>query len=102
MKPEEVLERRHRELRGLRNVLNVAVGTKKVKGVDTGKPCIVVYVSEKLKPRMLGAGEQVPLTLEGVVTDVVELKADYHLGQTGVSRKPPAAQRRIAGGVRRE
>ena len=101
MKVDEVLEKRFKELRGLPNVLNVAAGTKIVGGKDTGKPCIVVYVAEKLEPRMLTAGQSVPLTLEGVPTDVVELKADYTLGDTGISRKPPSIQRRIAGGVKK-
>jgi len=101
MKVDEVLEKRFKELRDLPNVLNVGSGTKIVKGRDTGKPCIVVYVAKKLEPRMLGAGEVVPLTVEGVQTDVVELKADYELGDTGVSRKPPSVQRRVAGGVKR-
>ena len=101
MKVDEVLKRSYGELRGLPNVLNVAVGSKIVDGEDTGKPCIVIYVSKKVKPRMLSASEVVPVKLEGVCTDVVELKADYTLGDTGVSRKSPEAQRRIAGGVKR-
>lgn len=102
MDVEAVLERRFRELRELPNVLNVAAGTKIVAGKDTGKPCIVVYVARKVGPRMLSASQMVPLTVEGVATDVVELRADYELGDTGVSRKPPHVQRRIAGGIRRD
>lgn len=101
MDVEQVLERRFAELRGLPNVLNVTAGTKIVGGKDTGEPCIVVYVARKVEPRMLSAGEMVPLTVEGVPTDVVELRADYMLGDTGVSRKSPNVQRRIAGGVKR-
>jgi hypothetical protein len=101
MKVDEVLEKRFTELRGLPNVLNVAVGTKIVDGKDTGKPCIVLYVSRKVEVRMLNLSEMAPLTVEGVPTDVVELKADYTLGDTEVSRKPPEVQRRVAGGVKR-
>ena len=101
MKVDEVLEKRFKELRELPNVLNVAAGTKIVGGRDTGKPCIVLYVSRKVEARTLNLGEMVPLTVEGVQTDVVELKADYELGDTGVSRKPPSVQRRVAGGVKR-
>ena len=101
MKVDEVLEKRFKELRGLPNVLNVAAGTKIVGGEDTGKPCITLFVSRKVEARTLNLGEMAPLTVEGVPTDVVELKADYELGDTGVSRKPPSVQRRIAGGVKR-
>ena len=101
MDVEQVLERRFKELRGLPNVLNVAAGTKIVGGKDTGKPCITLFVSRKVEARMLNLGEMVPLTVEGVATDVIELKADYELGDTGVSRKPPHVQRRVAGGVKR-
>ena len=101
MDVEQVLERRFAELRGLPNVLNVSAGTKIVGGKDTGKPCITIYVSKKVDARMLNLSEMAPLTVEGVATDVVELSADYELGDTGVSRKPPSVQRRIAGGVKR-
>ena len=101
MAVEEVLRRRFRSLRGLPNVLNVSIGTKIVDGVDTGEPCIVVYVSRKLRAELLELGELVPSEVDGVCTDVVELAADYELGDTGVSRKPPEVQRRLAGGVKR-
>lgn len=101
MSLEEVVERRWRELRALPNVINVGVSTKVVGGVDTGRSCIVFYVKRKVEPRMLSAGESVPLTVEGACTDVVEVDADYTVGDTSVSRKPLSIQRRIAGGVRR-
>jgi len=98
---EEILERHEKELRKPR-VLNLAVSTKFVDGEDTGRECITAYVSEKIPRNLLAPEEIIPSEIEGVPTDVVELGAkDYELGDTEVSRRPPRAQRRIAGGVRR-
>ena len=101
MKIDGTLKKRFKELRNLPNVLNVAPGTKIVNKLDTGKPCITVYVIRKLEPKILSSEETVPPTVNGIATDVIELKADYTLGDTGVSRKLPEIQRRIAGGVKR-
>jgi len=102
MSLEEVLERNWRNLRNKPNVLNVGVSTKVVGGVDTGKPCITVYVAEKMLAEKLVLGAMVPQTVEDTVTDVVEIDADYTVGDTGASRLPPHVQRRIAGGVQPE
>jgi hypothetical protein len=99
----EVLDKHLKRLREFSNVLNVAIGTKFVNGRDTGIPAIVVYVSKKKPCNMLSLGELIPVMVEDVDTDVIELSTDdYVLGNTNPSKLNPAVQRRIAGGVRNE
>jgi len=57
------------DLLTLPNVVGVDIGTKRVKGKDTGEPTIIVLVSNKT--RVSGAGA-VPTRIQGVKTDVVE------------------------------
>jgi len=96
----EVLKRNWKRLRSLPNVLSVAVGSKWKRDVNTGEPCIVVFVKRKVPLSFLATDEVVPKEIDGVKTDVVELSAsDYAIGETSVSRRDPETQRRIAGGV---
>ena len=107
---EELIEKIHKTLdehweylKSHPNVLNVAVGKKFVKGKDTGVDCITVYVSKKVKKKLLGVSDLLPKEIYGVPVDVVELSSDdFELGETSVSVKPPKVQRIIAGGVRKE
>jgi hypothetical protein len=57
-------------------VLAVGIGTKVVKGQDTGEPCIKVYVREKHPESFLirfGKNHVIPSDIEGVKTDVVKI-----------------------------
>lgn len=89
-----------KELRKYPNILNMGISTKFVDGKDTGVECITFYVSKKLKTSLLSPDETVPSEVEGIPTDVVELSADYEIGETGISKKHPDIQRRLAGGVK--
>jgi C1A family cysteine protease len=95
---DEVHERVHARLKALPNVLNTFISTKIVKGRDTGTPCITVYVSEKVEERLLAPAELIPKEVEGIPTDVLELKPKtWKAGKTAVSQLSPAEQRRLLG-----
>jgi hypothetical protein len=99
----EVLDRHLKRLRGFANVLNVAIGTKFRNGKDTGIPAIVLYVSKKKPCNMLTLGELIPVMVEDIDTDVVELSSDdYVLGDTDPSKLSPEIQKRISNGVKNE
>jgi len=91
-----------RILRSKPNVLSWRYDlTKKVRGEDTGEPCITVFVAKKVKASELRPDELIPPELDGVKTDVIELSAeDYELGETKVGKYTPSIQKRIAGGVK--
>ena len=55
------------------NVTCYYEGTKKVGGVDTGEPCIVVGVAMKLPPAQLSPENMIPATCDGMVTDVIQM-----------------------------
>ncbi|MCZ6893887.1 MAG: serine protease [Gammaproteobacteria bacterium] len=54
------------------NVEGVGIGHKISQGVDTGEPCVSVFVSQKLSPALLGPDESIVPTLGKFKTDVVE------------------------------
>jgi hypothetical protein len=54
------------------NVTCYFEGTKKVGGVDTGEPCIVVGVVQKLPLNQLPPDHIIPSSLDGLVTDVIQ------------------------------
>jgi hypothetical protein len=55
-----------------KNVIITFKGTKKVKGKDTGKPCLVVGVSKKEDLQNLSEEDRIPKqTEEGQLTDVI-------------------------------
>lgn len=54
------------------NVVGVAVGHKVVRGQETDEKCIVVFVEYKRSLEELRKRDRVPLSVEGVRTDVVE------------------------------
>ena len=72
MEPNQAKAQYEARLLALRGVVAVGCGTRKVKGVDTGQPCVAVLVKKKLPLASLATGEVVPAALEGVPTDVVE------------------------------
>jgi hypothetical protein len=105
---EELIEKIHKildehweQLKTYPNVLNVSVSKKFVKGENTGVDCITVYVAKKKK--RIAAQNRIPVEINGIPTDVIELSSpDFELGETAASRKSPAVQRMIAGGVKKE
>lgn len=67
MELEEILE-----VMSKKNVTLSMVGTKKVNGVDTKEPCVVVCVSQKMNEQDLSDEELIPKVLKsGAKTDVV-------------------------------
>lgn len=54
------------------NVIGVGVGLKKVQGMFTHKPCLVVLVSHKVPADELEPEDRIPHELDGVPIDVQE------------------------------
>lgn len=100
MSLSEIVERHWKELRKYPNVIGVKEHKKFVKGEKTDIDCITVFVSRKVPEEKLTPASKIPKTIEGIPTDVVEFAPkEWVLGETSASRKSPAAQRRIGGGV---
>ena len=58
----------------LKEVVGVGAGTKHTGGVDTGEPCVVAFVREKLPLEKLDTDQVVPQLLpDGTKTDVIEV-----------------------------
>src|SRR5262245_1899986 len=55
----------------LANVQGVGDGIKWTDGQPTGQPAVVVLVSQKLQPDLLGPDDMVPSAINGVPTDVL-------------------------------
>ena len=82
-------------LLSLPNVTGFYKGTKKIRGVDTGLPCLVLIVRQKVPLETLAEGERVPPALEdGTPTDVVQL-AD----SIAYTLPPTAKHRPLVGGI---
>lgn len=95
---EDVAERYHAVLKKRRNVLNIVISTKWVNGVDTGTPSITHVVSQKVDEKLLAAEDIIPKTIEGYLTDVIELKpVGWVAGKTRVSELSPKEQKRLLG-----
>jgi len=83
-------------------VQGVGLGTKRTAGADTGVPCIVIYVYPKMRKSQLGNSELIPLLIEDVLTDVVELRptqAEVRTSQTTVDPRRTRRWRPAPGGV---
>lgn len=66
--------RKHeKNLRQQPNVIGVGCGYKIKNGVQTNELCVVVAVTKKIPPSRLAAQQVVPMTVEGVTTDVIEI-----------------------------
>jgi hypothetical protein len=96
---KDVAERHFKELLKYPNVLSVTYHKKFVNGVKTDIDCISVFVSRKVAEEKLTPAAKIPKMIEGIPTDVVEFASDFVMGETSASRKSPAIQRRIGGGV---
>lgn len=70
----------------LENVVGVGVGYKEVRGRSTGDKAIITFVSKKLAPSELHAGQMVPRSLEGEPTDVQEVGEIRFLARTDMKR----------------
>lgn len=68
----EVLEDEQDALLAKENVVGVGVGHKIKEEKDTGKPCLTVFVSQKLDPDMIRVEDMIPETVGKFKTDVVE------------------------------
>lgn len=72
MKPEKILKKCTLEILQKRNVVTVGLGTKQVKGKDTGRMALVVGVKQKLPFSQLALQDIVPPEVKGLITDVIE------------------------------
>lgn len=71
-----------KEFLSKKNVTIVKRGTKVVRGVDTGQPCLIIGVSKKLSKDQLKSEDLIPqITDDGQVTDVVIQKPLKALNQ---------------------
>lgn len=61
------------KLLGYSNVVGVGLGTKHSNGVDTGDPCLVILVEQKIDREFLDDSELIPATIGKCKTDVVEV-----------------------------
>jgi hypothetical protein len=61
----------------LSNVVGVASGVKWSEGKPTGKPAVIVLVSQKLEEGQLDSAEIVPKEIDGVQTDVLAIGYPY-------------------------
>lgn len=69
---EAVQEAEQEALLNKSNVEGVAIGHKIVKGVDTGEPCVSVFVSQKLDDDLLGPNQKIELKDKNFTVDVIE------------------------------
>lgn len=54
------------------NVVGLGIGHKITKEKDTGKPCLTIFVSQKLEPDLINVADIIPKTVGKFKTDVVE------------------------------
>jgi hypothetical protein len=94
----EVLGRHWDDLKQIPGVLNAAVASKFKAGADTGVEAIVLYV-EKKKPCTELPGEHcIPIEIEGIPTDVIEISPQtWTAGKTEISQRDPEEQLRMLG-----
>jgi hypothetical protein len=59
------------------NVVGVASGVKWSDGKPTGKPAVIVLVSQKVEESQLDSAEMVPKEIDGVQTDVLAIGYPY-------------------------
>lgn len=74
MKIDITKNRYEKMLRKLKNVRSVGIGEKETAGKKTGEDAIIIGVVKKLPLKELEQRDIVPETLNGIKTDVVELK----------------------------
>lgn len=92
-----VVESRSKHIMRLQNVNGLGVGFKSTKGVDTGRPSLVVLVERKLPPDTLAPQHLVPESIDGIETDVIEvgtLRPLIHRGWRSPGVRQPRFQAR--------
>ena len=62
------------QLRAIPGVVHVSVGLKQINGTATDEYCIRVYVARKKAPRDVPASEVIPKRIQGIATDVNEVR----------------------------
>ena len=69
------------------NVVGVGIGHKITEEKDTGKPCLTVFVSQKLDPDMIRVADMIPKTVGKFKTDVVET-GEIFAGLNAMEERP--------------
>jgi len=69
------------------NVVGLGIGHKITEEKDTGKPCMTVFVSQKLIPDMIGVADMIPKTVGKFKTDVVET-GEIFAGENAMEELP--------------
>src|SRR5881628_1042764 len=62
------------QLRAIPGVVHVSVGLKQINGTATDEIVIRVYVTEKKAPNDIPPSERIPKRIQGIATDVNEVK----------------------------
>jgi len=78
----EIKSRYESQLLAKRNVFGCGIGYKEIGGQVSGELSIVIFVDKKVQTNSLKARETIPVLLEDVNTDVVELNSDRNWRQT--------------------
>lgn len=86
----ELQEREQDSLLARENVLGVGIGRKIRDGVESGEPCLTVFVTQKLPLDALREEERIPASVRHCKTDVVEL-GQVFAGDGVVSRLSESA-----------
>lgn len=73
MPRKDVKKQHQKSLLSKRNVISCGLGNKVVDGQDTGEPCIIVGVQQKVSEGELRKKDLIPKEIDGIRTDVVEL-----------------------------
>jgi hypothetical protein len=69
----EIKDRAWELFRTIPGVHAVGIGAKVVRGVRTDDVAIAVFVARKVRPYQLGPDQLIPVSFEGVITDVVQM-----------------------------
>jgi len=87
-----------KEILAKKNVVGVGKGCKHIKGQDTGREAIVVFVTKKVKTKKaiqaLGEENIIPKTIDGIETDVIET-GEFYAHRTTKHRPMPSG---VSGG----
>lgn len=91
-----------------RNVHAVGIGSKVVEGKASSTPCIRLYVVQKMALSLLSPRDQLPPTIDGIPTDVIEAppafaaarKPRKTVAQAAARLAASAAEPRVGGSVR--
>ena len=86
------------------NVVGVAVSHKIKNEQDTGDPCMVVFVEQKLDPALLGSDQAIPKTIKKYKTDVIEtgpiFAEPHHAEDLAEDEEPDVGIQTLRGRIR--